>query len=85
MRRYLPKSFKLYPTTRTIIDGTEIFAERATSIKTKAQTWPNHKHYNTWKALFGISLKGIVTFVLPLWTSRVSEKNWQNAQACLEN
>ena len=59
MRRYLPKSFKLYP-TRTIIDGTEIFAERATSIKAKAQTWSNHKHYNTWKALLGISLKGIL-------------------------
>ena len=48
-------------------------------LKELLQLKQRHKHgpiinTNTWKALFGISLKGIVTFVLPLWTSRVSEK-----------
>ena len=38
-----------------IIGGTEIFVERATSMKTQAQTWSNHKHHNTWKAFVGIS------------------------------
>ena len=36
VRKYLPKIFEKYPTTRIIIDGTEIFVERATSVKTQA-------------------------------------------------
>ena len=39
VRKYLPKSFEKYPTTK-IIDGTEIFFERATSIKTQAKHGP---------------------------------------------
>ena len=58
-------------TTRIIIDGTKIFVERATSLKTKARTWSNYKHVNTWKALVGISSNGIVS---SLWTGRVSDK-----------
>ena len=36
--KYLPKSFEKFPTIRINIDGTEIFAGRATSVKTQAQT-----------------------------------------------
>ena len=43
VRKYLPKSFENYPTTRIIIDGTEIFVERATYMKTQTQTWSNYK------------------------------------------
>ena len=68
MRQYLPRSFEKYPTTRVIIDATEIVVERANSMKTQAQTWSNYKHHNTWKALAGISPNGIVTFVSSLWT-----------------
>ena len=48
--------------------------ERATSVKTQAQTWSNYKHHSAWKALVGISPNGIVTFVSLLWTGRVSDK-----------
>ena len=37
MRKYLPKSFEKYPVTQILIDGTEIFVERTTSMKTQAQ------------------------------------------------
>ena len=47
VRKYLPKILKKYPTTRIIIDATEIFVERATSMKIQAQTWSNSKHHNT--------------------------------------
>ena len=36
VRKYSPKSFEKYPTTRIIIDGAEIFVERGTSMKTQA-------------------------------------------------
>ena len=74
LMRRLPKSFEKYPTARIIIDGTQIFVERATSTKTQAQTWSNYKHHITWKALVGISPNGIVIFVSSLWTDRVSDK-----------
>ena len=47
LRKYLPKSSEKYPKTGIITDGTEIFVERGTSMKTQAQTWSNYKHHNT--------------------------------------
>ena len=53
-------------------------------MKTQAQIWSNHKHHNTWKALVGICLNGIVTFVSFLWTDRVSNKEVTNCSGLLE-
>ena len=55
VKKYLPKSFEKYTATRTIIDGTKVFAVSATSMKTQEQTWSNYKHHNTSKALVDIS------------------------------
>ena len=84
LRKYLPKSFEKYQTTRIIIDGTETFVERATSMKTQGQTWSNYKHRNTWKALVGIFPNDIVTFVSSLWTGRVSDKELIKCSGLLE-
>ena len=37
VRKYLPKSSEKYLTPRIIMDGTETFVERATSMKTRGQ------------------------------------------------
>ena len=70
----MPKQFKAYPTTRIIIDRTEIFIEVPSSMKSQSQTWSQYKHHNTWKALVGISPNGLVTFVSKLWSGRVTDK-----------
>ncbi len=69
----MPKEYKMYPSTRIIIDYTEIFTEVPSSMKAQSQTWSDYKHHNTWKALVGISPTGAFTFVSKLWSRRVSD------------
>ena len=67
----MPQEFALYPTTRVIIDCSEIFVEVPTSIMAQSQTWSNYKHHNTFKVLVGISPNGQVIFASKLWGGRV--------------
>ena len=53
-------------------------------MKTKAQTWYNYKHHNTWKALAGISLNDIVTFVSSIWNGPVWDKELTKCLGLLE-
>lgn len=74
IRQNMPLQFSLYPTTRVIIDCTEVFIEVPSSMQAQSQTWSNYKHHNTFKNLVGISPNGQVTFVSKLWGGRVSDK-----------
>ncbi|KAI8514872.1 hypothetical protein Bbelb_074630 [Branchiostoma belcheri] len=51
IRACMPLQFSKYPTTRIIIDCTEIFIEAPSAMLAQSQTWSNYKHHNTWKAL----------------------------------
>ena len=84
VRKYLPKRFQKYSPTRIIIDGTEIFVERGTSMKTHAQVWSDCKHHNTWKALVGISLNGIIDFVSCLKINQISDKELTKCSGLLK-
>jgi len=75
VRLNMPLEFYMYPTTRVIIDCTEIFMEVPSSMLAQSQTWSNYKHKNTLKALVGISPNGQVIFVSKLWGGRVSDKH----------
>ena len=66
VRNNMPEQFSLYPTTRIIIDCTEVFVEVPSSMTAQSQTWSNYKHRNTFKVLIGISPNGKVTFVSKL-------------------
>ena len=69
----MPKQFKeAYPTTRVILDCTELFIEMPTSARTQSATVSNYKHKNTAKGLVGIATNGMVTFVSDLYTGRIS-------------
>ncbi|XP_066285064.1 uncharacterized protein [Branchiostoma lanceolatum] len=74
IRANMPLQFSKYPTTRIIIDCTEIFIEVPSAMLAQSQTWSNYKHHNTWKVLVGISPNGMITFVSELWSGRVSDK-----------
>ncbi len=68
VKSMMPKEFERYPSTRVIIDCTEVFTEVPSSIRAQSQTWSEYKHHITWKALVGISPTGVITFVSKLWS-----------------
>ena len=55
-------SENFYPSTRCILDCTEIFIEMPTSYRCQSATFSKYKHHNTAKTLIGIALSGSVTF-----------------------
>ena len=57
----------------TIINCFEVFMERPTNGKARAQTWSNYKHHNTAKFLIGIAPQGVITFISKGWGGRVSD------------
>ena len=56
-----------------IIDCFEIFMQRPTSLKARAQTFSNYKKHNTVKFLIGITPQGSVAFISKGWGGRASD------------
>ena len=71
----MPKSFQdLYPSTRVIIDATEIFIETPALPELQQMTFSSYKNKNTYKVLIGISPGGVVIFVSSLYPGSISDK-----------
>jgi len=72
--RLMPQAFKdTYPSTRVIIDCTEIKTQRPSSLVIGSQLYSNYKSTNTFKALVGIAPHGAITFVSSLYTGCMSD------------
>ena len=56
----------------TIIDCFEVFMERPSNLRARAQIWSNYKHHNTAKFLIGIAPQGTLTFISKGWGGRAS-------------
>ena len=75
VQKTMPSCFwETYPSTRAIIDCTEIYIEKASSVRSQSSTYSNYKHHNTAKGLIGITPAGAVSFVSDLYTGRTSDK-----------
>ena len=70
IQAWTPLSFKKYLNTRIIIDCTEFFIQRPSSLQGQSLTFLYYKHHNTLKALIEISPGGVITFVSELWGGR---------------
>lgn len=68
----LPEVFQTekFRRVKCIIDCTEIFIERPSALRARAQTYSNYKKSNTIKLLVGISPSGVVTFLSDCWGGR---------------
>ena len=71
----MPRAFKdLYPTTRVIIDCTELYVQTPSSLLLQSQLYSSYKSNTTLKGLMGIAPHGAVTFVSSLYTGSISDK-----------
>ena len=74
--RNMPQCFKTYyPSTRIIIDCTEFFVERPSSLSEQSVGFSNYKNHTTVKSLVGISPDGAFMFVSPLFEGSISDRD----------
>ena len=72
----LPPAFREhFPTTYTIIDGSEIFLETPTDLHMQSSTWSNYKHHNTAKFLIACTPNGCtcICFMSQLYVGSISD------------
>lgn len=72
---HMPSGFKtLYPSTRVVIDCTEIKVQVPSSLHLQSQMYSNYKSCTTLKGLIGITPHGAVCFVSSLYTGSISDR-----------
>ena len=74
MKKCLPKRFKRFQNVRIIIDCLELFIQKPNIPSSKKITWSSYKHWNTAKLVVGITPTGVISFIPPLWTGSISDK-----------
>ena len=73
--QFMPQCFKEnYPSTRCIIDATEIFIQQPSSPAAQQMTFSSYKNHNTLKAIVAITPNGSVCFVSKLFGGCVSDR-----------
>ena len=85
VNRFMPEGFKkLYPSTRVILDCTEIFVETPTSLLLQLQLYSRYKSNTTLKGLIGITPNGAISFVSSLYTGGISDKEITRCSGILD-
>ena len=75
IRTHMPQVFRSsYPTTRVIIDATEVYIQQPSLPELQQLTFSTYKNHNTYKGIIGISPSGAVTFVSKLYPGSTSDK-----------
>ena len=71
----MPEVFKdKYPSTRVIIDCTEIKCEMPSSLLLNTELFSSYKNHTTLKGFIGIAPNGAVTFISQLYTGSISDR-----------
>ena len=70
----MPADFReKFPSTRVIIDCTEVFCEMPSSLLLNSELFSSYKNHVTLKGLVGIAPSGGITFVSQLYTGSISD------------
>ena len=75
VNHFMPQLFKeFYPTTRCIIDATELFIQSPSNPQAQQLTFSSYKNHNTLKALVSITPSGAISFVSKLYGGSISDR-----------
>lgn len=75
VQRTMPPSFKKrYSSVRVIIDCTEIYIQKPSSLVNQSLTFSNYKHHSTVKFLVGITPSGVISFVSEGWPGKTTDR-----------
>ena len=75
VQSYMPGCFKnAYPSTRCIIDATELFITMPSNPTAQQLTFSSYKNHNTLKALVAITPSGAISFVSKLYGGNISDR-----------
>ena len=74
LQKCLPKRLKKFKNVRVIIYCLELFIQKPKVPSSQKITWSNYKHWNTAKLLVAITPTGDVSFIPPLRTGSISDK-----------
>ena len=85
VQQHMPDCFRAkYPSTRVIVDATEIRVVQPTDPAEQQMTFSNYKNTNTFKGLVGITPTGAVSFVSPLYSGNISDKELTRESGLLD-
>ena len=75
VEEHMPADLKeKYPSTRVIIDCTEIRCQMPKSLRFNSELFSSYKNHTTLKGLVGISPGGAITFISQLYTGHISDR-----------
>ena len=70
----MPQIFKeTYPSTRVIIDCTELLCQRPSSLAIQSSLFSHYNHHVTYKVLVSIAPSGGITFISELYDGSISD------------
>lgn len=72
---FMPVNFaEKFPSTRVILDATEIPIQKPSDVNSQSVTWSNYKHRNTIKAMIGVTPSGAVSYVSDAYGGSASDR-----------
>ena len=81
----MPRQFReKYPSTRVVLDATEIYIQKPHLPELQQMTFSNYKNSNTYKGLVGISPEGVITFASSLFPGCISRKELTRRSGLLD-
>uniref|UniRef100_A0A8W8JS03 Transposase Helix-turn-helix domain-containing protein n=1 Tax=Magallana gigas TaxID=29159 RepID=A0A8W8JS03_MAGGI len=74
IQRNMPSCFHSFPNLRVILDCTEIFVQKSSSLVNQNLSFSHYKHHTTIKFLIGITPSGVISLISEGFGGRVSDR-----------